>query len=61
MERLVFQAGHLARSKNGFSLNMYKEIAGAEIKRTSGFDNFYGRFNPMAGMPQQQPAPQGGQ
>jgi hypothetical protein len=57
MERLVFQAGHLARSRNGYSLEMYAKIAGAEMRMKGGFDGFYNRNNPgppMAGMPQTQ-------
>lgn len=59
LEQLVFQAGHLARSRGGYSLEMYQNIATAEMRTFRGFDSFYNRFNPNQ---QQGPAgPQPGQ
>lgn len=58
MERLVFQLGHLARSREGFSLKLWAQVKGVEMKQQRAFNDFYGRFNPQS-MPQQ--APQGGQ
>jgi hypothetical protein len=64
MERLVFQAGHLARSKNGYSIELYAEVAKGEMRLRGAIDNFYNRFQGVSNAQLPQPTtqtPQGGQ